>query len=118
MTVFTEGRHAAEFILSEANGQRSRDNGTVAGGQDLAAGTVLAKPAGDELVAWTATEFTDGVEDEPVGVLIYPTDTTDGALAAAYIARDAEVNVNLLTFPEGQQAYTVSMLKKLGIVAR
>lgn len=42
MAVLTEGRHAAEFILSEANLHRSRDNLTVAENQDFQPGTVLA----------------------------------------------------------------------------
>lgn len=39
--VFTEGRHPAEFILAEANGNRSRDNGIIAAGLAVLAGTVL-----------------------------------------------------------------------------
>ncbi len=42
MNVFKEGRHAAEFVLSEANGNLSRDNVTVAPGQLFEAGTLLA----------------------------------------------------------------------------
>ena len=42
MKVFNEGRHAAEFVLSEANGNLSRDNVTVASGQLFEAGTLLA----------------------------------------------------------------------------
>ncbi|OAE43924.1 head decoration protein [Brucella intermedia] len=42
MKVFNEGRHAAEFVLSEANGNLSRDNVTVAPGQLFEAGTLLA----------------------------------------------------------------------------
>lgn len=123
MTVFTEEAHAAEFILSEAQGMRSRDNGTLAGGQDLAAGTILAKPTGEELVAWTGAEFTDGVEDEPVGILIYPTNTSstglNAATSVAYIARDAEVNKNLITHTGVTQAFAISKLKTiLGIIAR
>ncbi|MCK7579302.1 MAG: head decoration protein [Chromatiales bacterium] len=43
MTTFTEGRHAGEFIVAEANGTRSREVGTLALGQDLEAGTVLGR---------------------------------------------------------------------------
>lgn len=39
----TETTHAGGFILSEANGNRSRSNGTLISGQDLAAGAVLGK---------------------------------------------------------------------------
>ncbi|MER8591453.1 head decoration protein [Mesorhizobium sp. M1182] len=45
MTTVTEGRHAGEFLLSEANFHRSRDNATVAFLQTLLAGTVLGRIA-------------------------------------------------------------------------
>lgn len=38
---FTEGRHAAEFVLSEANGHRSRDNLLLAASQTVIAGMIL-----------------------------------------------------------------------------
>lgn len=43
MQVFTEGRHAAEFILAEANGNRSRDNGTIRDAVAVEAGQVIAR---------------------------------------------------------------------------
>lgn len=43
MQVFNEGRHAAEFILSEANGNRSRDNATIKDGVEIEAGQVIAR---------------------------------------------------------------------------
>lgn len=42
MTEFTEGFHAGEHLVSEANGYRSREVGTITGA-DLAAGTVLGQ---------------------------------------------------------------------------
>lgn len=41
-TVFTEARHAGEFILSEASGKRSRENVTISAEQDIAPGSLLA----------------------------------------------------------------------------
>jgi hypothetical protein len=43
MTIFTEGRHAGEFIVSEANGLLSREAVTVNVGESLVAGQVLGK---------------------------------------------------------------------------
>jgi len=43
MTTLTEGRHAAEFVLSEAQGMRSRGNVTIADGEVILPGTVLGK---------------------------------------------------------------------------
>lgn len=123
MTTFTEGRHAAEFILSEANGQRSRENGTVASGQDLVAGQVVQLSAG-RLVAFTALDDTAGDLITPaVGIMIDACDASGGDTAAAYLARDAEVNLNLLTYPEetttgNEEEHTIESLAALGIIAR
>jgi hypothetical protein len=56
MPVFTEGRHAAEFILSEANFHRSRDTITIASGEGvLAPGTVVGR-IGDDSGTITVTK--------------------------------------------------------------
>ena len=117
-TVFTETAHDGEFILSEASGSRSRDNGEVASGQDLAAGTVVQYDGGSRLIAYTGDEFTNGEEDEACGVLIPAVDSTDGHVKAAFIARDAEVNLNLLTYPAAKEAVMIQSLKRIGIICR
>ena len=43
MTAITESPHTAGFLLSEAPGNRSRDNGVLASGQNLKAGAVVGK---------------------------------------------------------------------------
>lgn len=43
MQVFNEGRHAAEFILAEASGNRSRDNASIKDGVAIEAGQVIAR---------------------------------------------------------------------------
>lgn len=123
MTVFTEDRHAAEFILSEASGQRSRDNGTLAMGQNLKAGTPLMDDGTGKLVAFQANTNTAGaLETDAAGILIAPCDATDADTAVAYIARDAEVNGNLLEYDDttngGEVALTNASLKLLGIIVR
>lgn len=45
MTVFTEGNHAGEHLVSEANGYRSREAVTITGA-DLFAGAVLGRKTG------------------------------------------------------------------------
>ncbi len=127
MTVFTEGRHAAEFILSEANGQRSRENGEVAAGETLAAGEIV-ELSGGKLVAASGDLETDGSLTTPAaGILLAPVDaSTEGTnddTPAAYIARAAEVNGNLLKFPPettggNERALYIASLAELGIVVR
>ena len=43
MTILTEGKHAAEFLVSEAGGSRSRERITVLSGETLVAGAVVGK---------------------------------------------------------------------------
>jgi hypothetical protein len=87
MTVLTEGRHAGEFILSEANGQRSRETITIASGQDLPAGAIL------ELSGGKGISYEGSSSSEAVGVLLDAVDASGGDVTGAvYIARDAEVN--------------------------
>lgn len=45
MTVFTEGRHAAEFLLSEGERNFSRDSIVITASQTILAGTLLGKRA-------------------------------------------------------------------------
>lgn len=112
MAALTEGRHAAQFILSEANGNRSRENGTLKSGEDLEAGTVVEDDGSGKLVEYDATS------QEAAGILIETTDATTGDKSVAYLARDAEVNANILTYPEGELAATTASLALLGIIVR
>lgn len=110
------GKAALSFLLSESNGQRSRENGTVASGQGkLKAGQVL-KGASTAFQA-----YTDGAT--ATGVLGYPVDATDAAQPCMFIARDAEVNVKQLVYPEestsgNEKSDMIASLKLLGIIAR
>lgn len=125
MTTLTEGMHAGEFILSEANGQRSREVATVASGQNLVAGQAVQLSA-TKLVAFTATLNTDGdVITAPVGILFDNVDASStGANAdvtgCVYIARDAEVSLDKITIPTGtdENPAAIEALAALGIIAR
>lgn len=55
MTTISEGRHAGEFILSEANFHRSRENVTIAVSQTIKPGAVLGKKAVTANVVATAS---------------------------------------------------------------
>lgn len=77
MTVFHEARHAGEFILTEANGKRSRENVTIAENQDFVAGTVLA------LLAQAGGVTTDAAADAG--------NTGDGTIAMADPAVNSKV---------------------------
>lgn len=129
MTVLTEGRHAGEFMVSEANNTRSRETGTVVSGQNLVAGQVVQFDNDGKLTAFTAVEGSDGdLVTEAAGILYDNVDASaTGANAdvtgVAYIARDAEVNGGELTYPTettdgGEEAHAIASLKLLGIIVR
>lgn len=84
MASFTEGRHTGEHIVSEANGARSREQGTLAAG-DLAAGTVLGKITKDGTTTVTADAGNTG----------------DGTVGAVTVGADALVGDYVLTIIAG-----------------
>lgn len=113
MTTFTEGAHDCAFILSEASGSRSRENGTLITGQDCEAGTIL-KASGAKLTA-----SADGSDAK--GILLYKTDATDADVRVSYLARDAEVNLKLLALElstDGDAPTATAALALLGIITR
>ncbi len=109
MTTFTEAANAAAFILSEANGHRSRANGV--GGATLVAGQVV-KITSNKLVSYNGSGTV-------AGVVIY-----DCVLdqAVSYIVRDAEVNQKCLVSTEQTdgtvEAAAIAGLALLGIICR
>lgn len=118
MTTLTEGYRNSGFILSEAPGQRSRENADVLLGQNLVAGTVVRLNSDGRLTAWTNENFTDGSEDQISGILINAVNASAAHVKGAYIARAAEVNLNLLTYPAGTQSEMILQLATLGIQCR
>jgi hypothetical protein len=120
MTTQTEGRHAGEFILSEGDGEYSRENVTLASGQVVVAGQVLGKiTSGGKY-----TEVDQGASDgsqTAVAVSINAVDATSADTTIAVIARHAEVNLACLDW--GSQSATeittgVTELAAVGIICR
>jgi hypothetical protein len=109
MTTLTQGARACEFILSEANGQRSRENGTA--GATLKPGEVVKVSTG-KLVSY------DG-SGTVAGIVMYDCVLDD---EVAYFARDGEVKGDYLTSTE-QTDGTIDTgattgLADLGIIVR
>lgn len=124
MQTFTLGAPNTGFILSEANGHRSRENGIVASGQGkLPPGTVVFDNGAGKLARWAGGDVTGGDADEAVGIILYGVDATDEDVAVSYIARDAEVNIHGLDFPEDTtgnpaQAHMIASLALRNIIVR
>lgn len=98
-TTLTEGPHTGEFILSEANGQLSREEVTIESGQDLSAGHVLGEASSGEYKEYDPNNA-DGSQTA-VAVLYDNVDATGGAQPAAVVRRNAEVDSNRLVWFTG-----------------
>lgn len=126
MTIKTEGRHAGEFIVSEAEGTRSRDVVTVKSGENLVAGQVVQDDGSGNMIAADGALNTagDALVTAVAGIMFDNVDASGGAVDnAVMIARDAEVNDEELTYPNettagGEKAATQASLKALGIITR
>ncbi len=92
--VITEGRHAAEFIVSESNGYRSREAIIVGSGADLQPGTVLAKAPG----AATSAAKAGGNTGTGTFVLDATNPVLGGAKAGVYTLRCITAVTNGGTF--------------------
>ena len=123
MTVLTEGRHPGEFLMTEANGQRSRDSITIASGAGIIApGTVLGKITASGKYLASAVSATDGSETA-VAIALYGCDAITSDVAVAAITRDAEVYGHILTWrPDrshaGEKAAPQADLASVGIIVR
>jgi len=98
----TEGTHTLEFLLSEGNGQISRENVTLASGAAAAypPGTVLGKVTASGKFVALDPEGEDGSETA-AAILCAGADATSADVEAAVIVRDAEVASDRLVWPAG-----------------
>lgn len=109
----TEATRAGEFLISEANGMRSREEVTVTGG-DYPAGQVLGKIT----ASGKYTAYDDGASDgseTAAAILWSAADTSSADASKAVIVRDAEVSEGLLT---GLDANGKADLAAAGIITR
>lgn len=110
----TEARRTGEFILSEANGTRSREEVTVAAAAGaMVSGTVVSKLADGKYVEYDDAG-TDGTETA-AGILYTAVADSASDQKAVIIARDAEVAEGQLT---GYNANAKADLLALGIIVR
>jgi hypothetical protein len=117
----TEKAHSAEFILSEANGQLSRDNAYLADPVTIVIGQPLKKtaPATSTL---PATYVPAAVGADCNALAIYAGTSQPGVgLQIAVITRNAEVNGKLINWGAiitTEQALGIANLALTGIVVR
>jgi hypothetical protein len=113
MSAIAEGQGAGEFIVSEANGTRSREQFPVNTGTTLLDGTPVVK-SGNYLIAATTTSV-DGIIIGKQAVV-----SPEGPRDCAYLARDAEVKLAKLNLPTDgtQRANVLIGLAADGIIVR
>jgi hypothetical protein len=118
----TEGPHPGEFILSEANSERSRDNAYLAHPITIKVGTPLQKTAG-ATTDRPATYVVATTGANCNALAIYGGTSTDAVngLRVSIIARDAEVNGRLINWgamSPAEQVIGAQTLAAAGIVTR
>ncbi|MEY9179715.1 head decoration protein [Bradyrhizobium sp. USDA 313] len=96
MPVLNETRHPAEFILSEANGERSRGAGTINDPANFVAGTILKSSGGG-----VYTVAADATAADAIAIYGGATTGAGTSVKVAVLMRDAEVNGNALTYFAG-----------------
>ena len=126
MTTLTEGKRNADFLVSEANGHRSRDTGvvTVPANTTFEAGTILGQITASEKYVRHDSGNADGSETE--AAVLYETLVNDTGAGvdhtATIINRDAEVRGSDLVYEDGADAAAKSAsntaLASLGIIVR
>ena len=99
--------HTGEFIVSEDNGHRSRDQVTIEAGQDLKAGHVLGKVSSSGEYKEYDPDNTDGSETA-VAVAYARVDATASAKAVTVINAKAQVNGGMLTLAAGADTATAA----------
>lgn len=102
MTILTEGGHAGEFILSEAEFGRSRDNLTIAASQTVLPGTVL----GAKVVVANATAVASAAAGNTASsgtIAMDATPLTSSAINGRYVGVASAATKVDWTDPEGQQ---------------
>ncbi|MDD2885286.1 MAG: head decoration protein [Dechloromonas sp.] len=105
MIMISEGRYSSEFLISEANGARSREKITLAKGQNLEAGTVIGKRS----KAGSGASVTGAIS----GTTLTVTAVGSGTLAVGQILSGSGVTAGTMitalgTGNGGTGTYTVS----------
>jgi hypothetical protein len=118
--MLTEKTHTGGFLISEADGKRSRENVTLISGQDLYPGAVLGKITTGGKYTALDQGASDGSQTA-AGILYGRGDASTADLVVCIIARDAEVNGNELLW--GSESPTevdtgITELATLGIIVR
>lgn len=121
MTTLTEPARLGDILKYEADQLYSREEITIASGQNLPIGTVVGRVSADGKVVQFDPAASDGSET-PVGILCESINATAADTLSWIAARHAIVSEDALVWPEGitagQLSSATDTLKNLGILVR
>ena len=121
MAILSEGKHTGEFIVSQANGARSRGTGTVLSGETLEVGELVGIVTASGKYAAYDNGADDGRETV-AGISYAEVDASSGDVTGAvFVLRDAEVRATDLTYNTavaGEITTANTELEALGIIVR
>ena len=123
MATLTQGlRPTGHYLVSEANGYRSRDVGVIASGAGkLDAGAVLGRITASKKLVPLAPGASDGSQNA-AAILYEACDATSADVRRTITARDSEVQAAVLVWAGGvndsQKTAALAQLAALGIAAR
>ncbi len=123
MPSLSENRYPGEFLLSEATGERGREMVTVASGAGvIRPGAVLGRVTATSKFVLSPDTGADGSQTA-IAVALYGCDATSADQKIAAILRDAEINVNGLSYAASVNDATkrgtkATQLAAVGIIVR
>jgi hypothetical protein len=121
MPVTQEPNRLGDWLKFEEDNLYSRDQITVASGQNLKTGTVVGKITASGKVTQLAPSANDGSENA-AGVLVADVDASAADAPGVIIARHAICSDKGLVWPAGitgaQKTAAIAQLKQLGILVR
>ena len=117
----TEGKHAGEHLVWEANPQHCRDSAVIASGNKLDVGAVVGKVTASGKYVGFSPAATDGSE-VPAGLLYDAVDATLADENGVVSSRTSTASSGEVTWPTGitvaEQTAAIAELAKIGIVLR
>lgn len=117
----TQGNQNLEFLLSEANGERSREVVVITGSAAFGSGTVLGKITASGKYTAHDESASNGAENA-VAILGTDVDATSADANGVVFVRDCEVSNELLILPDAisaqDRADAMASLAAKGIIAR
>lgn len=121
MTVAIEPNNLGDLLKFEAPNLYSREEITVAQGQNLTIGTIIGQDSETDLIKALNPAETDGTQNA-IGALIAEVDATSGNTKAVIVTRDAIIADHAVIWPSAitleQKTAAIKQLEARGVIIR